>query len=89
MFECMYHNMEENFLGKYMHADVIPEQVHTSSSIEGISLYDLFCVPIVSSKYDKGLSAVYKLCPLLSDYFHSCFVNFLIALWTRKIHDMW
>ena len=61
---------EENtpFLGKYMYADdaekpnrnpdVFPERVHTISSIEGISLYDLFCVPIVSSKYDKGLSAV-------------------------------
>ena len=40
--------------------DVFREPAHTSSSIEGISLYDLFpyCVPIVSGKYDKGLSVV-------------------------------
>ena len=37
---------------------LIPERVLTSSSIEGISLYGLVCVPIVSGKYDMGLSAV-------------------------------
>ena len=60
--------------------DVIPEPAHASSSIEGISLqiHNLFSY------------CVWQMCGLiLSDYFLG-YVNFRsIALWTRKIYEMW